>query len=108
MVRCRATESTVPLSEKPRRTPIVSCARVRDARFAMTTTTDSPTSLTPDYTAIKGRQKQTWASGDYHVIASIIVPIAEQLCDAVGLRAGEAVLDVATGSGNAAIAAARR
>ena len=62
----------------------------------------------PDYTAIKSRQRQTWASGDYHVIASIIVPVSERLCDAIDLRAGERVLDVATGSGNTAIAAARR
>lgn len=62
----------------------------------------------PDYAAIKGRQRQTWASGDYHVIASIIVPVSERLCDTVDLRAGERVLDVATGSGNTAIAAARR
>jgi ubiquinone/menaquinone biosynthesis C-methylase UbiE len=63
---------------------------------------------TLDFTAIKGRQRQTWASGDYHVIASLIVPIAERLSDAVDLRAGQRVLDVATGSGNVAIAAARR
>ena len=62
----------------------------------------------PDYVAIKGRQQQTWGSGDYHVIASLIVPISERLCDTVDLRAGERVLDVATGSGNSAIAAARR
>ena len=62
----------------------------------------------PDYAAIKGRQQQTWASGDYQVIASLIVPVSERLCDAVDLRAGERVLDVATGSGNTAIAAARR
>jgi len=42
------------------------------------------------------------------VIASLIVPISERLCDAIDLRAGERVLDVATGSGNTAIAAARR
>jgi ubiquinone/menaquinone biosynthesis C-methylase UbiE len=62
----------------------------------------------PDYAAIKGRQRQTWASGDYHVIAAIIAPVSERLCDAIDLRAGERVLDVATGSGNTAIAAARR
>jgi SAM-dependent methyltransferase len=62
----------------------------------------------PDYAAIKGRQQQTWDSGDYHVIASLIVPVSERLCDAIDLRAGERVLDVATGSGNTAIAAARR
>jgi SAM-dependent methyltransferase len=62
----------------------------------------------PDYAAIKSRQQQTWDSGDYHVIASLIVPVSERLCDAIDLRAGERVLDVATGSGNTAIAAARR
>jgi ubiquinone/menaquinone biosynthesis C-methylase UbiE len=62
----------------------------------------------PDFTAIKSRQQQTWASGDYHVIAAIIAPISERFADAVDLRAGQHVLDVATGSGNTAIAAARR
>ena len=62
----------------------------------------------PDYAAIKSRQQQTWDSGDYHVVASLIVPVSERLCDAIDLRAGERVLDVATGSGNTAIAAARR
>lgn len=62
----------------------------------------------PDYAAIKSRQQQTWASGDYQLIAALIVPISERLCDVVDLRAGERVLDVATGSGNTAIAAARR
>ena len=56
----------------------------------------------PDYAAIKGRQQQTWASGDYQMIASLIVPVSERLCDAIDLRAGERVLDVATGSGNTA------
>jgi ubiquinone/menaquinone biosynthesis C-methylase UbiE len=62
----------------------------------------------PDFGAIKTRQRQTWASGDYHVIAALIVPVSERLCDEVDLRAGQRVLDVATGSGNTAIAAARR
>lgn len=62
----------------------------------------------PDYAAIKSRQRQTWASGNYHVVASLIVPVSEQLCEAVDLRAGQRVLDVATGSGNTALAAARR
>jgi ubiquinone/menaquinone biosynthesis C-methylase UbiE len=69
-------------------------------------TQQSPTG--PDYTAIKERQQQTWASGDYQVLAALIVQISERLCDTVGLRAGERVLDVASGTGNTAIAAARR
>jgi SAM-dependent methyltransferase len=72
------------------------------------TTVMTTSTQTPDFTAIKGRQRQTWGSGDYSVIASMIVPVAEWLCDAVELRADERVLDLATGTGNAAIAAARR
>ncbi len=60
-----------------------------------------------DLSAIKERQRWTWSSGDYGVIASRIALMAEQLVDSAGLRAGESVLDVATGTGNAAIAAAR-
>jgi ubiquinone/menaquinone biosynthesis C-methylase UbiE len=60
-----------------------------------------------DLSAIKERQRWTWASGDYSTIAARIVIMAEQLVASAGLRAGDAVLDVATGTGNAAIAAAR-
>ena len=61
----------------------------------------------PDFAAVKRRQQQTWASGDFAVVASRIVLLAEHLCDTADLQAGWRVLDVATGSGNAAIAAAR-
>jgi ubiquinone/menaquinone biosynthesis C-methylase UbiE len=61
-----------------------------------------------DFTAIKSRQQKTWASGDFSVVASRIVFQAEHLCETADLQAGWRVLDVATGSGNAAIAAARR
>src|SRR5262245_40543419 len=63
---------------------------------------------TPDFTAVKSRQQKTWASGDFSVIASRIVFQAEHLCETADVQAGWRVLDVATGSGNAAIAAARR
>lgn len=65
----------------------------------MTTTIDIP--------AIKQRQQQTWATGDYSAVAARIVLVAEHLVDTADLHAGWNVLDVATGSGNAAIAAAR-
>jgi ubiquinone/menaquinone biosynthesis C-methylase UbiE len=68
------------------------------------TTTTAPA---PDLAAVKRRQQATWASGDFSAVATLIVPVAESLCDATDLRSGTRVLDVATGSGNAAIAAAR-
>jgi SAM-dependent methyltransferase len=71
--------------------------------------TDHATSvLAPDFAAIKARQQSTWASGDFSVVASRIVFQAEHLCETADIQAGWRVLDVATGSGNAAIAAARR
>lgn len=62
---------------------------------------------TPDLEAVKERQQAAWTSGDFHAVAARIVLVAEQLVDAADLHAGWRVLDVATGSGNAAIAAAR-
>jgi ubiquinone/menaquinone biosynthesis C-methylase UbiE len=62
----------------------------------------------PDFAAIKARQQVTWSSGDYASVATTIHYMSELLCEAIELRAGEQLLDVATGSGNAAIAAARR
>jgi ubiquinone/menaquinone biosynthesis C-methylase UbiE len=71
----------------------------------MTTATEK----TPiDLEALKARQQATWTSGNYSVVATRIANIAERLVDAADLHAGWRVLDVATGDGNAAIAAARR
>lgn len=70
----------------------------------MSTATQIPR---PDVSAIKTRQQATWASGDYASVAARIPIVAERLCDAADLRAGDRVLDVATGTGNAALAAAR-
>lgn len=64
--------------------------------------------MAPDLTAIKGRQQQAWATGDYGMVGVTLVIMAEQLCEAMDLRAGQRVLDVASGNGNAALAAARR
>lgn len=63
---------------------------------------------TPDYAAIKARQRAMWGSGDYAVIGTTLQHVGERLCEAADVRAGERVLDVATGNGNAALAAARR
>ncbi len=61
-----------------------------------------------DLSAAKSRQQQAWASGDYAVFGTALNIMSELLCEAADLRPGEQVLDVATGSGNAALAAARR
>jgi SAM-dependent methyltransferase len=65
-------------------------------------------SSSPDFTAIKARQRATWASGDFAVIGTTLQIVGETLSEAVDLRAGERVLDVAGGNGNATLAAARR
>ncbi len=61
-----------------------------------------------DFNAVKQRQRAAWSSGDYSIIGATLVIVAEQLCETVDLRSGQRVLDVATGSGITAIAAARR
>ena len=62
----------------------------------------------PDFEAIKQRQQATWAAGDYAVVGTTLQIVGEQLCEAVDMRAGERVLDVAAGNGNVTRAAARR
>ena len=59
-------------------------------------------------TSVKGRQQAMWASGDFAVIGTTLQIVGELLCEAVDLQAGERVLDVAAGNGNATLAAARR
>lgn len=54
------------------------------------------------------RAKALWSSGDYPLIAERFEPVAEDLLDAVGEIAGRRLLDVAAGTGNVALAAARR
>ncbi len=62
----------------------------------------------PDFSAIKQRQQATWASGDFARIGITLQIVGESLAEAIDLRAGERVLDVAAGNGNASLAAARR
>ena len=68
----------------------------------------STTSTTADFEAIKIRQQSTWSAGDYAVIGTTLQIVGETLCESVDLAAGEKVLDVAAGNGNASLAAARR
>jgi ubiquinone/menaquinone biosynthesis C-methylase UbiE len=66
------------------------------------------TAAAPDFEAIKTRQQSTWASGDFGQVGVRLQIVGETLCEAVDLLAGERVLDVAAGNGNASLAAARR
>src|SRR3954469_7692244 len=61
-----------------------------------------------DLVALKIRQQAAWASGDYAVVGSTLQIVGESLCEALDVRAGQKVLDVAAGNGNASLAAARR
>lgn len=67
-----------------------------------------PAVHTPDFAAVKARQRAAWSSGDYAVVGTTLQIVGESLCEALDLRAGARVLDVAAGNGNASLAAARR
>ena len=66
-----------------------------------------PPSAPPDLSAVKAKQQAAWSAGDYAIIGRTLQIVGENLCEAVNLRAGERVLDVASGNGNATLAAAR-
>jgi SAM-dependent methyltransferase len=61
-----------------------------------------------DLSAIKSRQQAAWATGNYAVVGTTLQIVGETLCEALDLRSGARVLDVAAGNGNATLAAARR
>jgi SAM-dependent methyltransferase len=60
------------------------------------------------FRAVKQRQQATWASGDFSVVGVTLQIVGESLNEAADVRSNHRVLDVAAGSGNASIAAARR
>ena len=62
----------------------------------------------PDFAAIKTKQHAAWSAGDYAVVGVTLQIVGETLCEAMDLRAGQRVLDVAAGNGNCSLAAARR
>jgi ubiquinone/menaquinone biosynthesis C-methylase UbiE len=66
----------------------------------------SPTSV--DLAAVKTRQQAAWSTGNYAVVGTTLQIVGENLCEALDLRSGARVLDVAAGNGNATLAAARR
>ena len=65
------------------------------------------TTETP-FDALKSKQQKMWGSGDYAVIGTALQIVGESLCESADICAGEKVLDVAAGNGNATLAAARR
>lgn len=65
------------------------------------------TSTVPTDTQVKAKHRALWASGDYPAVAAELIPVlGPTLVEACGVRAGQRVLDVAAGSGNAAVPAA--
>jgi ubiquinone/menaquinone biosynthesis C-methylase UbiE len=68
----------------------------------------SPSSAPIDLKALKTRQQGAWSSGDYAVVGTTLQIVGEELCEALDLRSGQKVLDVAAGNGNVSLAAARR
>lgn len=67
-----------------------------------------PGSAPTDLAAVKVRQQAAWSTGNYAVVGTTLQIVGELLCEALDLRAGSRVLDVAAGNGNASLAAARR
>jgi trans-aconitate methyltransferase len=61
-----------------------------------------------DLSALKTRQHGAWSSGDYAIVGTTLQIVGEELCEALDIRAGQKVLDVAAGNGNATLAAAHR
>src|SRR3954454_129052 len=68
----------------------------------------TPALAQPDLASVKQRQHGAWSSGDYAIVGTTLQIVGEQLCEALDLRSGSKVLDVAAGNGNATLAAARR
>jgi ubiquinone/menaquinone biosynthesis C-methylase UbiE len=79
----------------------------------MTTATNAAARLTAIdsstvFAALKTKQHAAWSSGDYAIIGTTLQIVGEDLCEALDIRPGQKVLDVAAGNGNATLAAARR
>jgi SAM-dependent methyltransferase len=96
-----ATTSVAGAQESPDGT-------TKGTSMTSTTTSSTTTTGTPDLTELRDKQQKVWSSGDYNKIAALTVPVSEHLVDHVGVSPNERVLDVATGTGHVALAAARR
>ena len=100
-----ATTSVAGAQESPDGT--TKGIRMTSTTSTATSTATSSTS-SPDLTELRDKQQKVWSSGDYNKIAALTVPVSEHLVDHVGVGPTERVLDVATGTGHVALAAARR
>jgi SAM-dependent methyltransferase len=58
--------------------------------------------------AVRKAQQKTWSEGDFSMVAGLVMMVAEELAESLEILPGERILDVACGSGNGALAAARR
>jgi len=79
-----------------------------DTAAATTTSQDRPSAGQTDLKALKARQQAAWSSGDYALIGTTLQIVGEDLCEALDIRSGQKVLDIAAGNGNVSLAAARR
>ena len=78
------------------------------ASMIATAAQPTPAPAAPDLGALKTRQRAAWSSGNYAIVGSTLQIVGEQLCEALDLKSGSKVLDVAAGNGMASLAAARR
>src|SRR3954466_1005576 len=76
--------------------------------IATNQTQATSTEPVPDLAALKTRQQAAWSSGNYAIVGATLQIVGEELCEALDLKAGSNVLDVAAGNGMASLAAARR
>src|SRR5213075_1461353 len=76
--------------------------------MSATAALEKPAPAQPDLSAVKQRQQGAWSSGDYAIVGTTLQIVGEELCEALDLRSGQKVLDVAAGNGNVTLAAARR
>src|SRR5712672_996290 len=83
-------------------------ANTATAAAPSTATATAPPAPAPDLAAIKAKQQAAWSSGNYAIVGSTLQIVGEELCEAMDLKAGSKVLDVAAGNGMASLAAARR
>jgi SAM-dependent methyltransferase len=78
------------------------------AAQSATAATQTQADPAPDLAALKTRQQAAWSSGNYAIVGATLQIVGEELCEALDLKAGSNVLDVAAGNGMASLAAARR